>query len=98
VAEASESTTGHLRLTRAQADATVTLRQGQRSRKPVLDADEDDAVPGGIAFVPFNLVVGHGDFRAVRNLDLAVRDDRNVMAAFDLKDVGLGSALQGADI
>ena len=54
-----------------------------------LDADEDDAVPCGIAFVPFNLVVGHGDFRPVRNLAFAVRDDRNVMAAFDLEDVGL---------
>src|SRR4051795_8932801 len=54
-----------------------------------LDADEDDAVPGGISLVPFHLVIGHGDFRPVRNLALAVRDDRNIMAAIDFEDVGL---------
>ena len=54
-----------------------------------MDADEDDTVPGRIALVPFNLVVGHGNFRPVRNLALAVRDDCNVVAALDLEDVGL---------
>src|SRR3954463_8372896 len=53
-----------------------------------LDADEDDAVPGRVTLVPFHLVVGHGDFRSVRYIALAVRDDRDVAAAVDLEDVG----------
>src|SRR4029077_13479876 len=53
-----------------------------------LDTDEDDAVPGRVSLVPFHLVVGHGDFRPVRYIALAVRDDRDVAAAADLEDVG----------
>jgi hypothetical protein len=40
--------------------------------------DGDDAVPGGIAFVPFDLV---------RNLALAVRDDGDVAVLVDLEKV-----------
>jgi hypothetical protein len=54
-----------------------------------LNADEDDAVPRGVSLVPFHLVIGDRDFRPVRNLSLAVRDDRNIVAAIDLEDVGL---------
>jgi hypothetical protein len=54
-----------------------------------LNADEDDAVPRGVSLVPFHLVIGDRDFRPVRNLSLAGRDDRNIVAAIDLEDVGL---------
>src|SRR5215471_19808849 len=51
--------------------------------------DEDDAVPGRIASVPFHLWIGNRDARAARNHALAVGDDRNIMVALDFEAVGL---------
>ena len=56
-----------------------------------LEADEDDAVSRGVSLVPLHLVIGYGDSCPVRDLPLAVRDDRNVAAAVDLEDVGFVS-------
>src|SRR5262245_28811100 len=53
-----------------------------------LRPDEDDAVPGGIAGVPLHFSVGHRDARAVRNLTLAVGDDRNIVVALGFEAVG----------
>src|SRR5262249_33856422 len=54
-----------------------------------LRPDEDDAVPGGIACVPFHLLVGHRDARAVQNYALAVGDDRDIAVALGFEVVGL---------
>jgi hypothetical protein len=54
-----------------------------------LRPDEDDAVPGGIAFVPFQLVIGNGDFGPVRDVSLSIRDDGDVTILIYLKEVRL---------
>src|SRR5207342_115093 len=51
--------------------------------------DEDDAVTGRVALVPFHLRVGHGNPRAILDHPLAVGDDGNVVIALDLEDVRL---------
>jgi hypothetical protein len=82
--------TGHLRVTRAQADApTSHSARDNVAENLSLEADEDDAVPRGIAFVPFNLVIGHGDFGPVRNVSLSIRDDGDVMILGYLEEVRL---------
>ena len=53
------------------------------------EANENNAVTGGISFVPFQLVSGHGDFCPVRNDSLSIRDDGHVMILFYLEEVSL---------
>src|SRR6516225_8699918 len=54
-----------------------------------LVADEDDAVAGRIAAVPFHLLVRHIDPRAARQDAFAVGDDGYIVIAFDLEIIGL---------
>ena len=43
------------------------------------EANENNAVTGGISFVPFQLVIGHGDFCPVRNVSPSIRDNGHVV-------------------
>jgi hypothetical protein len=52
-----------------------------------MDADENDAVTGGISCVPFQLLIRHGNFGSVRNYSLAVGDDGDVTALVYFKEV-----------
>jgi hypothetical protein len=54
-----------------------------------LQAKEDDAVPSGITFVPFQLVIGNGDFGPVRDVALPIRDDGDVTILIYLEEVRL---------
>src|SRR3954464_8183977 len=54
-------------------------------------ADEDDAVPGGVAFVPFHFLVGDGNSRPFRDDTLAVGDDGYVFVTAHLEAVGFKS-------
>jgi len=51
-------------------------------------ADEDDAVTGGVALVPFHLVIGDWKLRAVGDHSFTVRDDGDIVVAFNLVGVG----------
>jgi hypothetical protein len=53
------------------------------------EANENNAVTGGISFVPFQLVIGHGNFCPVRNDSLSIRDDGHVMIMVYLEKVSL---------
>jgi hypothetical protein len=54
-----------------------------------LEPEEDYAVPGRITFIPFQLVIGHGDFGPVRNVSLPIRDDGDVTILGNLEEVRL---------
>ncbi len=54
-------------------------------------ADKNNAVPGRISRVPFQLLIGDGDFGAVRDFALTVRDNRDVMVLIDLEEISFVS-------
>jgi hypothetical protein len=54
-------------------------------------ADKNNAVPGGISRVPFQLLIGDRDFGAVRDFALTVRDNRDVMVLIDLEEISFVS-------
>jgi hypothetical protein len=67
----------------------VTPHQGDVAIDLPLQSDEDNAVPGRVSFVPFNLVIGYSDSRPVWDVSLSVGDDGNVVIELDLEEVGL---------
>ena len=52
-----------------------------------VDADENDAVTGGISCVPFQLLIRHGNFGSVRNYSFPVRDNGDVTVLVYFKEV-----------
>src|SRR5579863_3764100 len=72
-------------------------RRGERSnpaRRDVaihlsLAADENDAVTGRVAPVPFHFLVRYIDTGAARDDAFAIRNDRYIMIAIDLERIGL---------
>src|SRR3954452_8069211 len=99
------TTSGGLRQSQVEGSlARSGDRRRNRATSPVSDAarchvaedlavtaDEDDAVPGGVAFVPFHFLVGDGNSRPFRDDTLAVGDDGYVFVTAHLEAVGFKS-------
>jgi hypothetical protein len=62
---------------------------GPTVRPRQLGTQEDDAVPGRIAGVPFHLGIGHGNSRPLRDRALAVGHDGDAVVAVGLEHIGL---------
>src|SRR6266487_3217164 len=52
-----------------------------------LEANENNPVASGITLVPFQLVIGYGNFGPVRNVSLSICDDGDVTILVHLKEV-----------